>query len=156
MMIETKDKKMQVAPGESSELRGTFLLGNYAGTVEKTIRVWLEGDSGDKPSALLKVKVHIPELVTLTPKNQHWELGKANESKIISITFPAEAPAKITSVTSSDDKFTPKLKTVEKGRTYEVEISCASTATKALSVLKIETDSTRPQQKSFQVFAVVK
>ena len=47
MMIETKDKKMQVAPGESSELRGTFLLGNYAGTVEKTIRVWLEGDSGD-------------------------------------------------------------------------------------------------------------
>lgn len=156
MTIETKDKKMQLSPGESSELRGTFLLGSYTGTVEKTIRVWLEDDPGDKPSALLKVKVHIPELVSIEPKTTRWDLKSATDPKLIQIKFPAEAPAKITGITSSDEKFTSKLKTIENGRVYEIEISCASTANKALSVLKIDTDSSLPQQKSFQVFAVVK
>lgn len=156
MAIESLDKKLHIAPGENGTIRAIFQKGTLTGTADKTVRVWLEGDPADKPSTILKLRVHIPELISIEPKTARWELKGGNEPITVAIKLPAEAPAKIKSITSSNPLFTTDLKTIEDGRSYELKVSCSSAAAKALGVLKIEMESTQPGQQTAQLYAIVK
>lgn len=156
MAIESLDKKLRIGPGESGTLRAHFQKGTLTGTADKTVRVWLEGDPADKPSTILKLRVHIPELISIEPKTARWELKGNNQPITVTIKLPAEAPAKIKALTSSNPLFTTELKTIEEGRSYEAKISCSDTKSKALGVLKIDIDSSLPGQQTGQLYALVK
>lgn len=156
MAIGSLDKKLRIAPGESGTIRALFQKGTLTGTADKTVRVWLEGDPADKPSTILKLRVHIPELISIEPKTARWELKGNNEPITVTIKLPAEAPAKIKAVNSSNPLFTTNLKPLEEGRSYEAKIACSSTTAKALSVIKVEFDSTLPGQQTAQLYAIVK
>jgi hypothetical protein len=155
MTIETTEKKMRFGPGESGEIIATFQIGNYLGTVEKTLRIWLEG-AGAQPSQILKLKAVVPEVVTIEPKTLQWPVGSKEETKAARITLQGDKPVRILQVTSSDANFSPTVKEVEPGRVYEVAVLPTSTAQKALGVIKIQTDSAIQTQRSAQFFSVVK
>lgn len=155
MTITTAENKTTFTPGEAGELTGTFEVGAYTGTIDKTIRVWLEGDTA--PSATLKVRAHIPELVSIDIKTLKWDLGGARGSpRKVVVRFPKDAPAKITSATSSDPRFVPTVHATEEGHAYEIEVACSDTSAKALGIIRLSIDSEMLQQQRGQFYAFVK
>jgi hypothetical protein len=155
MTIETRDKKMRFEPGESGEIIASFQIGNYVGTVEKSIRVWLE-DDGAAPSQTLKLKVIVPALVQIEAKTLTWAVGSTDGPKATRVSFEGEKPVRIIGISSSNPNFTPSFKAIEEGRSYEVSVACSSAANKVLGMIKVQTDSTIETQRGVQLFAVVK
>ena len=156
MGLRVKDGKLRYAPGESGLLQADFELGNYSGTVDKTIAIWVDDDSESQPSLKLTVRVHIPVLVAVEPKTLHWDLGGAAAPKTIRITMNDERPTHVTAVSRSSPAFKPELKTIEQGKVYEVVVTPSTIDTPGLGILRIETDSESPKQRLQQAFAVVR
>src|SRR5690606_38524647 len=73
MSVQISGGKLHYAPGESGVVRANFDMGNFAGTVDKTVALWLKGDREDQPSGQLTVRVHIPVLIELEPKTLNWQ-----------------------------------------------------------------------------------
>lgn len=147
--------KFTYAPGESGTLRANFEIGNFQGTVEKPILIWLEGDREDKPSANVVLRVHIPVIISLEPKTLKWEQGASAEMKSIEVKMDYEKPIKVTSVTTSNANFTAKLVTVEEGKHYKVEVTPQGTSSGGFTIIRIETDSDVEKQRIQQGFAVI-
>lgn len=156
MVIEPVGKKLRYEPGESGILHTTFDKGRYMGTVDKNIKLWLVGDPADKPSSLLQLRVHIQELITLSPKTVSWKIGDPGTEAIVKITITGDTPVRITNVTCSNPNFPHRLTTLKEGKSYELAIRCTSTTTSALGVFKIESESSDEGQRVAQIFGVVR
>ncbi len=103
-------------PANRASIRAEFDMGNFSGTVDKVVAVWLDNDPADKPSLALTVRVHIPVLVSLEPKTLKWELNGKGEPQTIRITMHYEKPIRVTSVNASSEAYKHELKTVEEGK----------------------------------------
>jgi hypothetical protein len=147
--------KFTYAPGESGTLRATFEIGNFQGTIEKLILIWLEGDAEEAPSAKVTLRVHIPIIIALEPKTLKWELGGSAEMKSIDVMMEHEKPIQISSVTTSNENFTTKIITIEEGKHYKVEVTPQNTAAGGFTMIRIETDSDVEKQRVQQGFAVI-
>jgi hypothetical protein len=156
MAVKIRDGKLRYQPGESGLLRAVFEMGNFSGTVDKTVALWLGDDPDDSPSLTLTVRVHIPVLVALEPKTLHWDLGGDPKPQVIRITMNDTNPIRVTAVHSSSPAFRPELKVLEEGRRYELSVTPTDIGTPGLGILRIETDSPNPKHKHQQAFAVVR
>jgi hypothetical protein len=154
--LRVKDEKMRYAPGESGVLHADFKLGNYSGTVDKMIALWLEDDPESQPSMRLTVRVHIPVLVEIEPKTLTWNLNGDAAPQVIRIRMKEGHPAGIANVSSSSPVFKTELKTIEDRKNYELWVTPERTSTAGLGVLRIETDHTSPKHRLHQAFAVVR
>jgi hypothetical protein len=155
MSVKTSGGQMKFEPGESGKIQAVFEVGNFSGTVDKVIGLWLAGNSSDEPSQQLTVRVHIPVLVTLEPKTLKWPYQSEPVTQKIQIRMSGPKPIKILSVSSASKIFKYELKTVEEGSHYELSITPDHTTTPGLAVFRIETDSDSPKHKIQQVFAVI-
>ncbi len=155
LKVEVSGGKLRYQPGESGVVRTTFDVGNSTGDVEKGVAIWLDDDAKTKPSVFLKVNFHIPVLVNLEPKTLSWDIGGSAEPKTIHIKIAKGSTINVLDVTSKDS-FKTELKTVEKGREYELSVTPKSVDGPDLSVIRIETDSRVDKQKTQQAFAVVR
>ena len=155
LAVEVAAGKFTYAPGESGTLRATFEIGNFQGTVEKPILIWLEGDRDDAPSGKVTLRVHIPVIIALEPKTLKWEQGGPAEMKSIDIKMEYEKPIKVTSVTTSNGNFNAKTVTIEEGKHYKVEVTPQGTAAGGFTIVRIETDSDVEKQRIQQGFAVI-
>jgi hypothetical protein len=156
MAVKIAGGKLNYAPGESGIVRADFELGNFSGTVDKVVALWLEGDKEAAPSAKLTVRVHIPVLVALDPKTLSWDLHGGNDWKPIVIRMSGGKPIRVTGVSTGSDAFEHQLKTVTEGESYQLEIRPKTTATPGLAVFRIETDAASERHRVQQVFAVVR
>jgi hypothetical protein len=156
MALKIKDSKLRYAPGESGLLRADFEMGNFSGTVDKVVALWLDDDPADKPSVRLTVRVHIPVLVSLEPKTLKWELNGDGEPQTIRITMNHTEPIRVTSVNSSSPTFLHEIKTVEEGKVYELIVTPAEIDSPGLGILRIETDCAIAQHRLQQAFAVIR
>lgn len=154
--VQIKDGKLRYAPGEAGLIRTDFDMGNFAGTVDKIVAVWLDDDPADKPSLTLTVRVHIPVLVALEPKTLKWDLGAKSEPQTIHIEVNYEKPIRVTSVNSSSEAFKYELKTVAEGKRYELVVTPLDMHSPALGIFRIETDSPVPKHRVQQAFATVR
>lgn len=154
--VKIKDGKLRYAPGESGLIRAEFDMGNFSGTVDKVVAVWLKGDPEDKPSVALTVRVHIPVLVALEPKTLKWDLAATGEAKTIRVEMNHSRPIRVTGLGSSSDKFTQQLKTIREGKSYEVVVTPLDTKSPCMAVLRIETDCEIAKHRIQQAFAVVR
>lgn len=154
--VMIKEGKLRYAPGESGLIRGEFDMGNFSGTVDKVVALWIEGDPSEKPSYSLTVRVHIPVLVTCEPKTVKWDIGGKAEPQTIRVTMNHTRPIHLTSVTSSSEAYKYELKTVEDGKSYEVIVSPLNLNAPSLAVLRLTTDCDVAKHKTQQVFAVVR
>jgi hypothetical protein len=155
LAVEVAAGKFTYAPGESGTLRATFEIGNFQGTVEKPILIWLQGDREDAPSGKVTLRVHIPVIIALEPKTLKWEQGAPAEMKSIDVKMDYGKPIRITAVTASNENFSAKTVTVEEGKHYKVEVTPRSTATGGMGIIRIETDTDVEKQRIQQAFAVI-
>jgi len=154
--VHIKDGKLRYAPGEVGLIRTDFDMGNFAGTVDKIVALWLDDDPADHPSLTLTVRVHIPVLVVLEPKTLKWDLDGNSEPQTIHIEVNYEKPIRVTSVNSSSKAFKYDLKTVAEGKSYVLVVTPLAMNTPALGVFRIETDSPIPKYRVQQAFATVR
>lgn len=154
--VQITGGKLKYAPGESGVIRTTFDMGNFSGTVDKMVALWLDDDGPNSPSVRLTVKVHIPVLVELDPKTVTWNIGAKPEPKTIHITMAEGKPIQVLNVTSTSESFVTEVKTVEKGRKYDLVITPKVMGNAGIGVLRIETDCEITKHKVQQAFAVVR
>jgi hypothetical protein len=156
MAVKIQNGKLRYAPGESGLVRTEFDMGNFSGTVDKMVALWLDDDPADKPSVKLTVRVHIPVLVTLEPKTLKWDLAGDGAPQTIRITMNDAKPIRVTAVTCSSPAFRPELKTIEEGRRYELIVTPTEVHAPGLGIFRIETDSALEKHRIQQAFAVVR
>ena len=154
--VKIKDSKLRYAPGESGVIRAEFDMGNFSGTVDKVVAVWLDNDAADMPSVALTVRVHIPVLVSLEPKTLKWDLDGKGGPQTVKIEMNHTQPIHITSVNSSSETFTCEIKTIEDGKSYELKVTPVSVNTSGLAVLRVETDCDIQKHRIQQAFAVIR
>jgi hypothetical protein len=156
MAVKIQNGKLEYAPDESGVVRTEFDMGNFSGTVDKVVALWLDDDPADKPSVKLTVRVHIPVLVSLEPKTVKWELNGAAVPQTIRITMNDKKPIRVTSVKSSSPAFQSELKTIEEGKLYDLIVTPAEIGTPGLGIFRIETDCALQRHRIQQAFAVVR
>ena len=154
--VKVKDGKLRYAPGESGLIRAAFDMGNFSGTVDKVVAVWLDDDPDDKPSLSLTVRVHIPVLVSMEPKTVKWALGGKPDAQTIRITMSHSKPIHVTAVESSSKAFTQEIKVIEDGKIYELVVTPLDIKTPGLAVIRIVTDCDIEKHRLQQVFAVIR
>lgn len=156
MSLQVKGGKLLYAPGESGVLRATFEMGNFSGVVDKALQLWLDDDPETKPSVVLTVRVKIPVLVEIEPKTLRWELDAQAEPQTVKITMNYEEPIEVLNVATNNDSFSATLKTVEAGKSYEVEVVPLKTDRPALSIIKVATNCPIERHATQRLFAIVR
>lgn len=154
--VKIKDGKLRYAPGESGLIRAEFDMGNFSGTVDKVLAVWLDNDPEDKPSLALTVRVHIPVLVSLEPKTLKWNLGGKGEPQTVRIQMNHTSPIHVTDVASSSKAFKQEIKTIEDGKSYELIVTPLDIKSPGLAIMRVTTDCDIAKHKIQQAFAIVR
>lgn len=156
LSVQISGGKLKYAPGESGTVRATFDVGNFSGTVDKAIGLWLDNATGDKPSMHLTVRIEIPVLVTMEPKTATWDVGAKPEPKTISIRMAEGQNIKVLSAKCSSPLFQQELKTIEEGKKYDLIVTPKSADSPGMGVIRIETDCPISKHRLQQAFAVVR
>ena len=151
-----KNDKKTYAPGEKGELTAKFKLGNFYGTVSKQVLLWQKGDANNKPSIILTTRVTIPELITLSPRTLSWNVGGKTKTQTCKIIVNHKEPIHITKIASTNNHFTPELKTIRDGWEYELTVTAKDTSNTSFGILKITTDSTVSRFRRTQAFVYVR
>jgi hypothetical protein len=154
--VGIKDAKLEYAPGESGLVRADFEMGNFSGTVDKAVALWLDDDPPEKPSVTLTIRVHIPVLVSIEPKTLKWDIGGDTSPQTIRITMNHSEPIRVKDITTSSKAFRPELKTIEEGKRYELVVTPLELSTPGLAIVRIETDCAVERHKVQQAFAVIR
>lgn len=149
-----KNDRMVYPPGAKGELTVIFRVGNFYGTVQKKIMVWMkDGPEGKRPPITLTTNITIPELVTVTPRTLNWKTGESNAPKSYKIAVSHEKPIRITSLTSTNNNFDTELKTLRDGMEYELVVTPRDVSGTSFGILKIFTDCKVSRYSLIQVFA---
>jgi hypothetical protein len=156
LKVQISGGKLKYAPGESGTVRATFDMGNFSGTVDKAIGLWLDNASGDRPTMQLTVRIHIPVLVALEPKTVTWDVGAKPESKTIAIRMAEGQTIRVLSVKCSSPIFDHELKTIEEGKKYDLIVTPKSSESPGMGVIRIETDCPISKHRTQQAFAVMR
>lgn len=143
-------------PGKGGVIRATMDTTALTGVVDKSLAVWLKGDAPGKPSAMLTMRVKIPELVDVQPKALEWEIGGEKAPKTVTVTMQHSTPIRVLSITGADPRFKQELKVIEEGKKYEVTVTPTAIDAMATGVIRVNTDCTYPRHRSHSVFAVVR
>lgn len=143
------DKKTY-QPGESGRITAIFSPGSRKGTQAKAIRVAIKGE---EPVALTLV-TRIGEAVQLDPPMVYWRTGEAPKAKTIRVKVPDGI--RLQRVSSSNPQISASLASIKEGAEYAVTVTPASTAEKAMAVLKLEGVTRGNEGKDFQAYAQVK
>ena len=150
------DGKLIWKPGESGTIRGVFSkLGNFKGTVDKDIKIYLKGDPKDKPSVNLVFRVHVPVLFEIGQKTNRWTVGAELTEQVIDLTVKSEEPMQVTGIEGTNENFEFAIKTVEEGRKYQLTVRPKSTAVPAYGIIRIMTDCPIPRHAKHQLFCVI-
>lgn len=156
LKVEISGGKLKYGPGESGVVRATFDMGNFSGTVDKMVALWIDDDPADRPSMKLTVRVHIPVLVAVEPKTVKWEIGGKPGPQTIQIRMAEGKPIRVTGVKSSSDAFACEVKTLEEGKKYDLVVTPLAMNVPGMAVIRIETDCALSKHKVQQAFAVVR
>ncbi len=156
LKTKIKDNKMTYAPGESGEALIHFDLGNFSGTVNKSLMLWTTEDKPEKPSDILTVYATIPELFKITPVTTTWETGEEAKTKTVKIKVSGKSPIQLKSHNITNKNFTYEITPIKKGWEYQIDITPKLTGKSTFGIIKLKTDSAIKRYKNPMVFAVVK
>lgn len=142
------------APGEGGSITATFTIGGRTGTQTKTILVQTTDET--EGTVLLTMQVHLPEVLTLTPRYVSWPVGGEREAKsvILRVEHP-NTPVKVLLVRSSSPVLVAELKTVEEGNKYLVTLTPNETDRALSARITVETDWPKDKPRSFTFLARV-
>jgi hypothetical protein len=156
LKVEISGGKLKYAPGESGIVRTTFEMGNFSGTVDKMVALWIDDDAPDKPSKQLTVRVNIPVLVGIEPKTVKWDVGAKPEPQTIQIRMAEGKLIHVVGVKSSSETFSCEVKTLEEGQKYDLIVTPKDLDAPGMGVIRIDTDCEISKHRTQQAFAVAR
>jgi len=145
--------KLNWKVGESGKMMTKFDVTKFLGTVDKAIELNVVG--GEEP-IILTVRVHVPELISLTPTNLRWDLGGPAHPQTMKIEVKHQNPIKVTNHRGNNPKFDYQFKTIKEGWEYEVVVTPRDTSASALGMLSFTTDCEFPRFKRAMGYAVIR
>lgn len=156
LSVQISGGKLKYDPGESGVVRTTFDMGNFSGTVDKAVALWIDNDPADKPSMKLAVRVHIPVLIGLEPKTVKWNLGGKPDPQIIQVRMAEGKSIRVLSAKLTSTAFSCVVKTLEEGRKYDLIVTPLEIGAPGIGVIRIETDCEISKHRMQQAFAIVR
>ena len=144
--------KNGVAPGEKGEITATFQIGNRVGVQEKMIAVTT--DDPAHPSAMLKLKVTIPQVLDIQPVFVFWQADEAAKPKAIIATAGKDVAIKNLEVSSSDPNFVTKVEQGSSAGEFRINVEPRQTIQAATAALTIK--PTPPVGKSMIFLATAR
>lgn len=153
--VQISEGKLTYAPGESGVIRTSFEVGNFSGSVDKVVALYIDNDKPDHPSMQITVRVHIPVIVGMEPKTLKWELGGKAEPKTVQIRMAEGKLIHVVDVKSSSEAFSCELKTLEEGKKYDLVVTPKIMDVPSISVIRIQTDCEIVRYRVQQAFAVI-
>ena len=152
MKVSAADK--QVEPGATSQVHCVVQIPNSSGPIQKLIILNTAAPGGGMH--VVRVKVKVPSILTLTPERLTWPISSATDEKVLRIQVAhAAAPVNITKVECPGDLFEWTLKTIREGQEYELRIRPKTTEKLALGIFQIQTDSPVARHKRQGFHAVI-
>lgn len=150
--------KREYAPGEKGVLRANFDMENFTGEVDKNVKLWLAGDQESSPSFTLVVHVNIPVLVEIEPKTLEWQGKGPWEAKVMKIRMKHTDPIHIVRTTLHNPCFEWEMKTIEKGKEYELMVKpvVKTDVPPGMAVIHLETDCSIKKQQKHMAFVLVR
>jgi hypothetical protein len=155
MNASLKGGVMAYKPGTAGEVTARFNVGNLRGTVDKQLLVRFKGDPSSKPPLVLNTKIIIPELLEITPRTLNWNAGDPPAPKTYRIRVTHKEPIKITSVVTTNNQFSPELKTVRDGWEYEITLTPKATTETSFGIIKITTNCAIERYRNMSAFALI-
>lgn len=156
--LSSQTDRMVYGPGESGSLSAVFKLGSMVGTMKKALYVKTNlSDAQEGKSHILEVSVEIPEIISITPKVLHWQVGEELKQKHYDIEIQGEYPIAIKSMNSTRKQMNYELLTLEAGRRYRILMTPSTTEIPIMGALRIGTDSKlRKYRKKMAFFSITK
>lgn len=149
--------KMTYAPGESGALRAIFKLGQFSGTINQTISLWLDTDPKNPASQTVKAQIHIPTILTMEPRTLKWSTSDDSaKPQTIQIRVAEGKTIRVTGAKPLTEQFSMDLKVLEAGRAYDLIVTPRDASAEGVSVIQIETDSDIPKLRNQKAYAMVK
>jgi hypothetical protein len=147
-------QKKQYAPGESGEIDATFQIAGRTGHQEKAI--YVTTSSALLNPTVLRLKVDIPESITIEPQLVMWRVGEPPQPKTIRIAVSNEYPAKVVSVEPDNQSVKLDLREIHPGKELEVKVTPQGTTQAAAATLLIRTDYPPANPETHYAYARVK
>jgi hypothetical protein len=141
--------KTTYAPGEKGAIATTFTIGDRTGLQQKQVVV--RTDFPEEMFIQLTVRVFIPELLKLDPEIIRWPLNAKNDPRIFKLEAAAGQTIKVLGVRATDDRIFAKLKTLEAGKRYEVEVAVDGTAEPMRAFVRVETNYPPQKPKAYNL-----
>jgi hypothetical protein len=141
--------KATYAPGEKGTIPTTFTIGDRTGLQQKQVVV--RTDYPEEMFIQLTVRVFIPELLKLDPEIIRWPLNAKNDPRIFKLEAAAGQTIKVLGVRATDDRIFAKLKTLEAGKRYEVEVAVDGTAEPMRAFVRVETNYPPQKPKAYNL-----
>ncbi len=146
--------KKLYAPAESGEITVTFDIGQRLGDQHKEIMV-MTNDPRES-MVLLKMNIHIPEVLLFNPAFVFWNQDEAAESKMINIQIGIATNVHVIAVESNNEKLKPELMEVVPGREYQIRVKPENTSEPVMATLVLRTDFPSEKPRSYNAFAAVR
>lgn len=169
--------KQRYAPGEAGRVDAEFKIGSVVGTVTKYVWVVYDdekepatgekaaesGDSGDEEGnrdprrVTLSVQLDIPAIMEIEPNPVKWAVGGKPEPKVMKLTVTHDKPIHVKEVRTSRENVSVEVKTIEKGKVYELVLTPKSLDKVQLGMVIIETDcDVEKHAKKLGYFSIVR
>lgn len=140
-------------PGESGRIEVELAAGDLSGEQEKTILV-VADDAPARPVAL-RLRVDIPDEVSIEPALVLWRVGRAAEKKCVTLRVPSSATVVLGQGYSRDPRIYVELRRMESEGVWELDVCPLQTsrAFQATILVELTLDG---KTKPLSVYALVK
>jgi hypothetical protein len=142
--------KTQYAPGESGQIRATFVFGDRVGRQEHTIEV-LTSDE-ERPRVALHLRGEIPKVIDASPRAVNWEREEPPRPKRVRISVLGGFPVSKFTVESSDPGLSGQVETVIEGLAYDLVVLPVDTGRKIRGVLRVKSDYPAGSPRSVLIY----
>jgi hypothetical protein len=99
----------------------------------------------------LTVRCFIPEYLKPEARTVHWALGGPNVARTLKFTTGTPQEVRILGVQTTDERLFARLKVLEPGRAYEVELTAVSTEEPIRGYLRVNSDFPKEKPKSYLI-----
>ncbi|MFO7775482.1 MAG: DUF1573 domain-containing protein [Candidatus Hydrogenedentota bacterium] len=124
--------------GESGEIEAVFVAGELTG--RQASRIIVRTDYQNSPTHVLRMVVHVPEILRLSTNTLTWGVAGEAEAKTIEVRSGLDELVHVTSVESSTDLIEADLEEVEPGALYRITARPRDTSKPVFGVIRIMTD----------------
>ncbi|WP_438483489.1 DUF1573 domain-containing protein [Oleiharenicola lentus] len=132
--LEASADQKIYAPGTGGVIKANYRVGERAGLTERGIAVVT--DESPEPVRLL-VRIEVPEITSIEPRNVSWRVSAENAEKIIELKPASGLEIHFADAKATNPSFEVRLEIVEPNKHYRLHVKPVSTAQRASAAIRI-------------------